>query len=34
LLGLGTARSSTGYEQIRGAKDLIHNMLGFAEATR
>jgi transposase-like protein len=34
LLGLGTARSSTGYEQIRGAKDLIHNTLGFAEATR
>ncbi len=34
LLGLGTARSSTGYEQIRGAKDLTHNPLGFAEATR
>ena len=34
LLGLGTARSSTGYEQIRGAKDLIHNPLGFSEATR
>ena len=34
LLGLGTARSSTGYEQIRGAKDLIHNGLGFAETTR
>lgn len=34
LLGLGTARSSTEYEQIRGAKDLIHNPLGFAEATR
>jgi hypothetical protein len=34
LLGLGTARSSTEYEQIRGAKDLIHNPLRFAEATR
>ena len=34
LLGLGTVRSSTGYEQIRGAKDLIHNPLGLAEATR
>jgi transposase-like protein len=34
LLGLGTAHSSIGYEQIRGAKDLIHNTLGFAETTR
>lgn len=34
LLGLGTARNSTEYEQIRGAKDLIHNPLGAAEATR
>ena len=34
LLGLGTARSSIGYEQIRRAKDLIHNPLGFAETTR
>lgn len=34
LLGLGTARSSTGYEQIRGAKDLNHNGLGLADATR
>ncbi len=34
LLGLGTARRSTAYEQIRGAKDIIPNPLGFAEATR
>jgi hypothetical protein len=34
LLGLGTGRGSTEYEEIRGAKDLIHNPLGFAEATR
>ena len=34
LLGLGTTHSSTGYEQIRGAKDLIYNPLGLAEATR
>lgn len=34
LLGLGTARRSTAYEQIRGAKDIIHNPLGLAEATR
>jgi hypothetical protein len=34
LLGLGTGRRSTMYEQIRGAKDLIPNPLGFAEATR
>jgi len=34
LLGLGTARRSTGYEQIRGARDLNHNLLGLAEVTR
>jgi len=34
LLGLGTARTSTEYEEIRGAKDTIHNPLGLAEATR
>ena len=34
LLGLGTGRKSTQYEQIRGAKDLNHNLLGFAESTR
>ena len=34
LLGLGTGRESTGYEQIRGAKDLNRNLLGFAESTR
>ena len=34
LLGLGTGRKSTMYEQIRGAKDLNHNLLGFAESTR
>jgi transposase-like protein len=34
LLGLGTARGSTGYEQIRGARDLNPNLLGFAEAAR
>ena len=33
LLGLGTGRKSTEYEQIRGAKDLDHNILGFAEST-
>jgi transposase-like protein len=34
LLGLGTGRKSAEYEQIRGAKDLDHNILGFAESTR
>ena len=34
LLGLGTGRKSTEYEQIRGAKDLNRNILGFAESTR
>ncbi|MFP5209644.1 MAG: IS1595 family transposase [Acidobacteriota bacterium] len=34
LLGLGTARPSTGYEQIRGGKDLNRNILGSAETTR
>jgi transposase-like protein len=34
LLGLGTGRQSTEYEQIRGARDLNHNRLGVAEATR
>src|SRR6516225_8362969 len=34
LLGLGTARESTEYEQIRGAKDLNPNLLGLAESTR
>ena len=34
LLGLGTSRKSTEYEQIRGARDLNHNLLGFAELTR
>ena len=34
LLGLGTGRKSTEYEQIRGARDLNHNQLGVAEATR
>jgi hypothetical protein len=33
LLGLGVGRKSTEYEQIRGARDLNHNRLGFAEAT-
>lgn len=36
LLGLGTGRKSTKYEQIRRAQDLNHNNhnnLGFAEAT-
>ncbi len=33
LLGLGTARKSTKYEQIRGARDLNPNLLGRAEAT-
>jgi hypothetical protein len=31
LLGLGTGRKSTMYAQIRGAKDLNHNPLEFAE---
>jgi transposase-like protein len=34
LLGLGTDRESTQYEQIRGAKDLNRNPLGFADSTR
>jgi len=34
LLGLGAARESTQYEQIRGAKDLKHNLLGYADSTR
>jgi len=34
LLGLGTARRSTMYEQIRGARDLNPNLLELAEATR
>jgi len=34
LLGLGTSRRSTEYEQIRGARDLQPNLLGLAEATR
>ena len=34
LLGFGTARRSTMYEQIRGARDLNRNLLGLAEATR
>ena len=33
LIGLGTGRKSTEYEQIRGAKDLNHNILGRAEST-
>jgi len=33
LLGLGTARKSTKYQQIRGARDLNPNLLGHAEAT-
>jgi len=33
LLGLGTGRKSTKYEQIRGGKDLNPNVLGLAEAT-
>ena len=33
LLGLGTSRKSTEYEQIRRARDLNHNSLGLAEAT-
>jgi hypothetical protein len=33
LLGLGTDRTSTEYEQIRGAKDLNPNLLGLAEST-
>ena len=33
LLGLGTARKSTAYEQIRGARDLNHNIQRSAEAT-
>jgi len=31
LLGLGTGRESTQYDQIRGAKDLNRNPLGYAE---
>ncbi len=34
LLGLGTSRKSTEYEQIRGANDLNPNILGLAESTR
>jgi transposase-like protein len=34
LLGLGTGRKSTEYKQIRGAKDLNHNVLGSTELTR
>ena len=34
LLGLGTSRPSTEYEQIRGARDLNPNLWGLAEATR
>ena len=33
LLGLGTARKSTKYDQIRGGRDLNPNLLGHAEAT-
>jgi transposase-like protein len=33
LLGLGTGRKSTEYEQIRGANDLNPNLLGLAEST-
>jgi transposase-like protein len=33
LLGPGTGRKSTEYEQIRGAKDLNPNILGLAEST-
>lgn len=33
LLGLGTGRKSTEYEQIRKARDLNHNRLGSAETT-
>jgi transposase-like protein len=33
LLGLGTSRKSTEYEQISKARDLNHNRLGLAEAT-
>jgi len=33
LLGLGTGRKSTEYEQIRGAQDLKPNLLRLAEAT-
>jgi transposase-like protein len=34
LLGLGTGRRSTTYDQIRGARDLNPNLLGPAEAIR
>jgi hypothetical protein len=34
LLGLGTSRKSIEYEQIRGAKDPIPNILGLAQSTR
>lgn len=33
LLGLGTGRKPTEYEQIRGARDLDPNILGVAEST-
>ncbi len=33
LLGLGSRRKSTEYEEIRGARDLNPNILGLAEAT-
>ena len=33
LLGLGTSRKSTGYEQIRGAKDINRKLLWLAEST-
>jgi hypothetical protein len=33
LLGLGTSRKSTEYENIRGGKDLNPNLLWLAEAT-
>ena len=33
LLGLGTGRKSTEYEQIRGANDLNRNLLSLAEST-
>jgi hypothetical protein len=33
LLGLGTRRKSTEYEQIRGANDLNRYLLGLAEST-
>ena len=33
LLGLGTGRKSTEYDQIRGGKDLNPNLLRLAETT-